>query len=394
MEDTTTHAVGTPGARHPLAALRRGEPPPAALELFYDLVFVAAVVVLSDSFSHSPGLADLAWLSIVFVAIWLVWMQTALLFNQCSGRPELATHDLMRAGVLAQMLLLILAAVAASDGVLRHSEYVGPLLGAILVVLSAMHALVAWRAPDLAHFARGRIAGALAGAVVFAATPLYPDPGYLVFWAIGAVLVVAPTLRPDPMGRRGDAEHLVERFGAFTVIMLGESFVKAGLTASEGRMEGLDLICLLGTFVVVFAIWWLYFAEVPAAGPPRSHGGHLAWMLVHLPLHLCIVGVAVGVAKVITGEDSRLQPEVVPYLTVPLVGVLVCLAALEALSGEVRMDRVVGVLAVATALVGVVGLIGRYADPAGLEATSLALAAIMVGAVMLSRRLRTRTVRA
>ena len=30
-------------------------------------------------------------------------------------------------------------------------------------------------------------------------------------------------------------------------------------------------------------------------------------------------GVAVGVAKVITGEETRITPEVIPYLTVPLV---------------------------------------------------------------------------
>jgi low temperature requirement protein LtrA len=173
--------------------------------------------------------------------------------------------------------------------------------------------------------------------------------------------------------------------------MLGESFVKAGLTASEGEMEGLDLICLLGTFVIVFAIWWLYFADVPHSGPPAGHGGHVAWMLVHLPLHLFIVGVAVGVSKVITGENTELIPKVVPYLSVPLVGALACLAALEALSGERGAGRIVAALCGATGLVALVGLVGRYADPAGLEGTSLALAAIMVGTVATTRRLRPRS---
>lgn len=379
----------TPG--HPLLR-RRGEPPAAALELFYDLVFVAAIVVLSNSFSHSPGLADLAWLSIVFAVAWLIWLQTALLFNRCASRPAIATHDVMRVLVLAQMLLLMLAAVSASDGVELHSEYVGPLFAAILVVLAAMHRFVAWKDPALATYARQRTLACVLAAVVFALTPLYPDPGYLLFWVAGAVLVVVPSLRPDPLaGRSIDVEHLVERFGAFTIIMLGESFVKAGLTASEGRMEGLDLICLLGTFVIVFAIWWLYFADVPHSGPPAGHRGHVAWMLVHLPLHLFIVGVAVGVSKVITGENSELIPTVVPYLTVPLVGALACLSALEALSGERGSGRIVAVLAGTTGLVAVVGLVGRYADPAGLEGTSLALAAIMVGAVATTRRLRPRS---
>ena len=105
-------------------------------------------------------------------------------------------------------------------------------------------------------------------------------------------------------------------------------------------------------------------------------------------MHLCIVGVAVGVSKVITGDRATLEPEVVPYLTVPLVGVLVALAALELLSGDGRVARVVAVLGTAAALVGMVGVVGRYADPAGLEATSLALAAIMGGSVALTRHVR------
>jgi low temperature requirement protein LtrA len=379
----------TPGTPGGLVALRRGEPPSAALELFYDLVFVAAVVVLSDSFSHSPSPEDLAWLSVVFAMIWIVWLQTALLFNLCSQRPDISTHDLVRVLVLAQMLLLILAAVSAADGVELHAEYVGPLFAALLVVLGGMYAFVGHRAPELATVTRRRVIGAGAGAVLFALTPLYPDPWYLGPWILGAFLVVVPALQPDPFdGRRIDTEHLVERFGAFTIIMLGETFVKAGLTASEGQMEGLDLIVVLGTFLIVFSIWWLYFADVPRSGPPSSHGGHLGWMFIHLPLHLAIVGVAVGVAKVMYGEETVITPDAIPYLTVPLVVVLVCLAVLEGLSGDRGPDRVVTVILGAAALVAIVGLIGRFTDPSGLELTSLALAAIMIGAAMLGRRLR------
>ena len=58
-----------------------GAPGPIALELFYYLIFVAAVVVLSDSYSHHPTAHNLFWLISVFAVIWLIWMQTSLLFN-------------------------------------------------------------------------------------------------------------------------------------------------------------------------------------------------------------------------------------------------------------------------------------------------------------------------
>ena len=283
-------------------------PQVATLELFYDLIFVAAVVVLSDSFSHSPTTYDFGWLAIVFALIWLVWMQTSLLFNLTESSSQV-----MWFAVLGQMMLIVLATVSAADGVYEHSEYVGPIYAVILLLLASMHWHTKRRDGDLEHYTRRRIVACCIAAAIFVATPLYPDPGYLIPWTIGFFVVLAPSLRPDPMGGREiDKEHLVERFGAFTIIMLGESFVKTALTTSEGRMEGLDLICLAGTFLIVFAIWWLYFANVPKAGPRRGHAGHTAWMMTHLFLHLCIVGIAVGAAKAISLPEHEPRTQVIP----------------------------------------------------------------------------------
>ena len=373
---TSTH---NPGHR-----TRPGLPPAATLELFYDLIFVAAIVVLSDSYSHSPTASDLGWLAIVFALIWLVWMQTSLLFN-LSGSDS----SVMRFMVLAQMMLLVLAAVSAADGVSEHSEYVGPTYAVILLLLAAMHWHIERSDAAMHAYVRRRIVACGVGAAVFFATPWYPDAYYLIFWVAGFLVVLAPSLHPDPMaGRPVRREHLVERFGAFTIIMLGESFVKTALTASIGKMEGLDLICLTGTFLIVFAIWWLYFAHVPEAGPPAGQSGHVAWMMTHLPLHLCIVGIAVGAAKAISQSGHDLQPQIIPYLSMPLVGVLVCLAVLELLSGEERSTRVATLYAGVAAFVLTVGLLAAVYDPEGIEATSLVLAALMIGTVVGAGKLR------
>lgn len=361
---------------------RPGFPPAGALELFYDLIFVAAVVVLSDSFSHSPTAADFGWLAIVFALIWLVWMQTSLLFNLSDSANHIAWFV-----VLAQMMLIVLAAVSAADGVYEHSEYTGPIYAVILLLLAMMHWNTTRRDPAMGRYSRRRMAACVVGALIFVATPLYPDPGYLAPWAIGFLVVLAPSLQPDPLGGREiDKEHLVERFGAFTIIMLGESFVKTALTASEGKMQGLDLICLAGTFLIVFAIWWLYFANVAKAGPRSGHAGHTAWMMTHLPLHLCIVGIAVGAAKAISLPGNDLDPQVIPYLSLPLVGVLVSLAVLEFLSGQGPSRAITALLAGSAALVLAVGMFAVVADPQGIEGTSLVLAVIMIVTVAVSQR--------
>ena len=347
-------------------------------------MFVAAVVVLSHSYSMSPTVPDLVWLVLVFTVIWITWLQTSLLFNV--HRSQRLT---MRLLVLSQMLLLVLAAVSASDGTYRHSEYVGPILGLIVIVLAAMQ----WKAerddPDMRSYVRPRMAGNAIAAVLLLSTPLWPDPTYIVGWLAAIAAILVPTLRPDPLaGKRRDREHLVERFGAFTIIMLGESFVKTALSATEEQMEGLDLICLAGTFVIVFAIWWIYFADVPVAGPPKHHNGHHAWMLLHLPLHLAIVGIAVGAARVVLIDEHAIAEEAIPYLAIPLAAVLVCLALIARLSSTGRTGPVVATHLGAAVVVGAIGAIASIADPGGIEGTSVVLAAVMVLVVVAITRIR------
>ncbi len=361
-----------------------GAPSAASLELFYDLVFVAAVVVLSHAYSVSPTASDLIWLVLVFTLVWLTWLQSSLLFN---------VHRSQRLGmrllVLAQMLLLVLAAVSASDGTYVHSEYVGPILGGILIVMASMQWLAEHDDPELRGYTRPRIAGNLVAAALLFSTPLWGDTAYIAAWLVAIAAVLVPSMRPDPLaGARRDREHLVERFGAFTIIMLGESFVKTALTATEEHMEGLDVVSLAGTFVIVFAIWWIYFADVPMSGPPKSHRGHHAWMLLHLPLHLAIVGIAVGTARVVLVEDDAIARSALPYLTIPLTAALICLALITVLSGSEPRRPVVAVHLVGAAVVAAVGTIAVVADPAGIEATNVLLATIMVVVVAAVTRLR------
>lgn len=369
---------------------RPGVPRPAALELFYDLVFVAVVVVLSHYYSHDSTTSVLVWLVLVFSVIWLTWLQTTLLFNL-----QRSERHLTRFLVLGQMLCLVLAAVSAADGDYEHSLYVGPVLGLNLLLVALLHWDAARHDPSVRNYARRRIIGNVLAAVLVASTTWWPDGFYVIGVLLAIACLVVPSLKPDPFaGQVRDSEHLVERFGAFTVIMLGESFVKTALTATEDQMVGLDLVCLIATFVVVFAIWWLYFSDIPIAGPPAQHWGHQGWIYAHLPLHLCIVGIAVGTTRVVLYEGEGVAPETVPYLTIPLFGVLLCLAALAVLSAIQPMAAITVAHLIAAAAVGVIGAVAAYVQVDGVEGSSVLLMLVMLVLVAAVTNLRAAHVKA
>ena len=59
------------------------------------------------------------------------------------------------------------------------------------------------------------------------------------------------------------AGHIAERYGLFTIIVLGESILAASLAIQaalqDGQLSAQLAIIIAGGVLIVFAMWWLYF---------------------------------------------------------------------------------------------------------------------------------------
>ena len=121
--------------------------------LFYDLSFVAVVLVLADAFAidHSRGMA--AWLALVFAVLWLLWFVTMLLEDQ-------RAVGALRVGVLTvQMAMLLVAAMAADDTIEDNSPWFAAMVGAA-VLLSSMLVRPSRGGGDVRPFVGLLVAGA------------------------------------------------------------------------------------------------------------------------------------------------------------------------------------------------------------------------------------------
>jgi low temperature requirement protein LtrA len=86
-------------------------------------------------------------------------------------------------------------------------------------------------------------------------------------------------------------DSLVERFGLFVIIVLGEVIfgVVGGMSAAEIDMKTITTGSL--ALIVGFGIWWLYFDLVGRRLPRRDRGTISTWMLSHVPITGAIVAV-------------------------------------------------------------------------------------------------------
>jgi low temperature requirement protein LtrA len=129
---------------------------------------------------------------------------------------------------------------------------------------------------------------------------LLPEPVRVVGAIVGMSIMLVPAIvRSTRIGDFPpiDEEHLLERLGAFTIIVCGESFVKVAIAVSNSTVDGIDVVALGFQFVLTFALWASYFEDIPYAGVVTRRLG--PWLACHLVTQVGIAGTAIGVSKLV-----------------------------------------------------------------------------------------------
>ena len=114
-----------------------------------------------------------------------------------------------------------------------------------------------------------------------------------------------PSLMVHTRAWAPDDHHFLERFGIFTIIVLGEAFVKV-LDDAQGTSLGIDQILSgVSLLTLLFAVWWIHFSdgadEIYDLDAPIKP---FAWIYGHrfLAASLVMYGVA---AKKLFGESIK-----------------------------------------------------------------------------------------
>lgn len=190
----------------------------------------------------------------------------------------------------------------------------------------------------------------MAAGVLIALSGSVPDVRSTALWAVSAVLIVAPLLTrafgPDHPELRQNPQHLSERMAALTTIVLGETIITVALTGSLRHLYEVDFITLCFEFVVVFSVWSAYFDDVAVTGVPQDSSRQRWWLVTHLPLHLGIIGTAVGLGAFLTlRATADLTDGDIWLVTAPLVLTFVSLGTVSLLTSRPSRQATIGLFA-------------------------------------------------
>jgi len=272
------------------------------LELFFDLIFVAAVSQVAEPLRGDYSMAGLVRFVPLFGLIWWAWA------GHTSFSTRFDTDDtVQRLLTLLQMFAVAAMAANARDALDSRSSAGFAAAYAVVRFFLVAQYVRARSVPDAQSLAGHYLAGHGFAAVLWLLSAFVEAPERFAVWAVAFVidlgtpwLAVRHNVKVPP-----DAAHLPERFGLFTLILLGETMVAVmqGMESQEDWTPAAATSAFLG-MGVSFLIWWWYFDGVSGAAeqPVRTKRDavrfHL-WSYAHFPLYLGIVVVGVGIQRIV-----------------------------------------------------------------------------------------------
>jgi low temperature requirement protein LtrA len=298
------------------------------LELFYDLVFVVAVAALGHRLLVDPswkgGFAYVGF----FIPLWWAWSG----YTFYADRYD--TDDLVQRNLAAAQIMAVAFMAVSVGGEETDSTFAFALAFiAARSILVIMYMRARRHVPETRELVTGYILGMSAAIAVWAISLLMPEGIRLALWAVALAIDFYTPYRLRKIQAKVplDVSHLPERFGLFTILVLGESIaaVVAGL-----EHEGWEMKPFIGAIlgiVIATGLWWIYFDNLEGSVVRRKEGQRTAWkptvwIYSHLPLAISLTATGIGLEYLVTQHFDMPERMVI---TLGVVGALVWMGVIH-----------------------------------------------------------------
>lgn len=286
------------------------------IELFFDLVFISGLSVLnSQTFKNGFYLNSSRFLyyAFSFLVIWLIWLSVTIFSNQFENN-SVRHRFILFLNMLSVGLLTLGIENTLSDHLTnQYSFYI------VCIIISRMILIYTWNSPNkrrvISHILllMERLTKIYLSVVVISTilfiNLLFNESSYrisifililLILFELGAVVFVISKSQENVSTLH--QAHIRERFGLFTMLMLGEMVINA-LNAFRYNFNFtlLSTITLLLLLFYLFMFWWLYYDQVLIFHFRDQGSSRTFWILFHCFLSLiCLL-----LGPVISGLNGR-----------------------------------------------------------------------------------------
>jgi low temperature requirement protein LtrA len=297
------------------------------LELFLDLVFVAAIAQVAATLSADPTAAGFGSYLVLFLPIGWAWAG----FTFYATRFD--TDDL----VYRLLTLLGMFAVAGLASTVPNALHGGQnafvlAYVAVRLILILLYVRV-YRDLEVARpVARWFILMFGLAVCDWLISLAVPVPWKYALWGLALTLEHVAPIRAWRLlrGMPVDPRHIPERFGLLIIIVLGESVIAVVLGTTETSWTFLSGSVAFAGFLAAAAIWWLYFDFLDAASVvTRNVRSGITFVYAHYFVASGIAALGIGVKLAIFSVEPGSRYDEIGWIAA--AGTAFCMVGLAAI---------------------------------------------------------------
>ncbi len=348
------------------------------LELFFDLVFVLAVAQVAHVLNEHSDLGGTLKFVALFIPVWWSWVGFAFYADRFET-DEAVYRIFTFAGMLAVAALSVNlenAFSAAGDAPFIFCYVL------VRVLLIALYIRSAYHVPLARVLSVQFIVGFGIAAVLLLISLLFEPPVRYVIWAFALVLeLVTPFLNFKATKTLPfDKSHIPERFGLFTIIVLGEAVIATANGAAKVIWTFQTIAAAATGFAMAACIWWLNFDFVEdGAIKSKSLAPRIVYLYGNFFLVASVVALGIGVEHAVKEIGS--YPSL-KFSTLALLGgaIAIYLAVITAIRFAVGTCHLLYPRVASILFALLIIFIGGWLPPLVVLASLLAL--LVVGVVL------------
>ena len=340
------------------------------LELFYDLVYVAAIGQLTHQLVMHPSWEQLAYSFLLFSLVFWSWVNGSQYYD-LHGSDSIRT----RLFTFFQMLAVAAVAITIHDAFGGSHQPFAIAFAVIQILITYLWWSVGLYDPSHRVFNKFYTFNYLIAFALLIVSVFTDHKTATILWIAVLILDLTPGLTGARTIVRVLKERsqvfsasatLIERFGLFTIIVLAESILGTVTGIGEVKDKHPDawIAFILGIFIS-FLLWSIYF-DMTSEQETKKGYSYLQWLIfLHFPLlaSLGVVGASIRLLLADMRADLHLNVQWMFCIAIAIIlFMIVCIASIMKEEEEDRsyIRPVSGLLIITAIIVLVVPLFGKW----------------------------------
>lgn len=260
----------------------------AWFELFYDLMFVALAINLSDFLKENLDIIGVLTAILFFTVFWSCWYDLTIFSSRFYN------DDMFSTG----FKFLYVFGVVGMSVFMKHGlddrRYFSLFVSLSKFCLCVLYLQVFGMVPRARNFAFIAFLGEFTSFLSFLYASFTDDIRTTALWLLAIPISIswskiAHAYRSSSIPV--NIQHFAERNGLFIMLMLGESIIALLSTTKIGNLEGLSVVFF--GFFMVYCLKVLYYGAQPHEPELHAlrHGNYRSYIFANFLIGLCLLGV-------------------------------------------------------------------------------------------------------